>query len=291
MTKSLNTLPEDIMELFNPDVNHEPDEENIQWAMEEFGNLLRTRLKERDNSKKGTLRFSSMGKPDRQVWYAAQEDVEAEPMTAKTYFKFLYGDAIELLVLFLAREAGHSVEDTQREIEVGGVKGHIDAIIDGVVVDVKSASPFSYKKFQENSILENDPFGYVQQLAGYASVLTPGESAAWVAFDKVHGDVCVTPLSQSIIRDFDPGQRIEHLKAVIQQPEPPERCYSDVPDGKSGNRKLDTACSYCAFKNRCWPGLRTFLYSNKPVFLTHVERQPKVPELIEGTIAKPEVTD
>jgi len=32
---------------------------------------------------------------------------------------------------------------------------------------------------------------------------------------------------------------------MVQQPEPPERPFGDVVDGKSGNRKLCTQCSYC----------------------------------------------
>ncbi len=279
-TKSLNTLPADIYSLFDPTKDHTVDEENIEWAAQQFKDLLRTRLKEREPLS-DPLRFSSMGRPDRQIWYMAQADKEPEPIQAKTYFKFLYGDVIELLILFLAREAGHSVERTQEEIEVDGVKGHIDAIIDGTVVDVKSASPYGYKKFETNSVTEDDPFGYVQQLAGYASVLTPGESAAWVAFDKVAGDICVAPLSNSVISDFKPEERIAHLKEVIASPEPPERCYPDEPDGKSGNRKLGTACSYCAWKHECWPGLRTFLYAGKPRFLTHVERVPDVLEITQ----------
>ena len=175
--KTLATLPEDILALFNPEETHEPCEENLEWMATELKNILRTRLAEREQVD-DPLRFSSMGKKDRQIWYMSRPDVEKEPMTDKTYFKFLYGDVIELLVLFLAKESGHTVEDTQREIEVNGVKGHIDAIIDGTVVDVKSASPFSFKKFANNTLTESDPFGYVAQLAGYSSVLTPGESAA-----------------------------------------------------------------------------------------------------------------
>lgn len=276
--KQLDTLPEDIFALFNPEETHEPCEENLDWIAEELKKILRTRLAEREKTNE-PLRFSAFGKKDRQIWYMSRPDVPQEPMTAKTYFKFLYGDVIELLILFLAREAGHTVEDLQREIEVDGVKGHIDAIIDGTVVDVKSASPFSYKKFENNTLIESDPFGYVQQLAGYSSVLTPGESAAWVAFDKVHGDICVTPLSNSVIRDFEPAERIAHLKEVIENDEPPERCYEDVPDGKSGNRKLGLECSYCAFKQTCWPGLRTFLYANGPRYLTHVAKTPDVYEV------------
>ena len=112
MAKQLNTLVEDIFSLFDPNVSHTSDEENIEWVAEEFKNLLRTRLLEREPND-GNLRFSSMGQGDRKVWYKAH--AEPEPMTAKTYFKFLYGDVIELLVLFLAKESGHSVERTQED--------------------------------------------------------------------------------------------------------------------------------------------------------------------------------
>lgn len=281
MTKSLNTLVEDIFGLFDPNHTHTPDEEHLDEVAEQFKNLLRTRLAEREQVD-NPLRFSALGKKDRQIWYMAK-GTKGEDLNAKTYFKFLYGDVIELLILFLAKESGHNVELQQHEIEVEGVKGHIDAIIDGVVVDVKSASPYGFSKFKKNDILGNDPFGYVQQLAGYSSILNPGKEAAWVAFDKVGGDICVTPLSNSIIEDHDPGPRIDHLKEVIQQDEPPERCYDDLPDGKSGNRKLDTPCSYCAYKWTCWPGLRGFAYANGPKYLTHVGKEPDVPEFYENT--------
>ena len=35
------------------------------------------------------------------------------------------------------------------------------------VVDVKSASGFSFKKFQHGTLRDSDPFGYMYQLAGY----------------------------------------------------------------------------------------------------------------------------
>lgn len=199
-------------------------------------------------------------------------------MSPKTYFKFLYGDLIEQIVLFLCKEAGHTVTDEQKEVEVDGVLGHIDAIIDGVVVDVKSASPYSYQKFKNNQIFEDDPFGYIPQISGYANVLTPTEAPAFLAFDKVSGDICLTPVSTSITQQFKPEDRIEHLKEVIKSPTPPPRCYTDEADGKSGNRKLGTGCSYCGFKSECWPGLRTFIYSNGPRYLTHVTRTPDVYE-------------
>lgn len=279
---TITTLVEDIYHLFDPDVPHTPNEANLDEFADNLKEILRARLGQREKND-NPLRFSALGKPDRQIWYDAHPDGTKEGFTAKTYFKFLYGDVIEQLVLFLAKEAGHVVERTQEEIEVDGVKGHIDAIIDGVVVDVKSASPYSYKKFKAQTITEDDPFGYVQQLAGYSETLTPGQGAAWVAFDKVHGDICVSPLSATITREHRPAERIAHLKEVIGNPEPPARCYSDEPDGKSGNRKLPTACSYCSHKWRCWPNLRGFMYASSPRFLTKVVNEPNVPEIKRET--------
>ncbi len=290
LPKTLNTLVEDIYELFNPDKEHEPSEDNLNWFAENLKNMLRVRLAERQPAV-NPLRFSALGKQDRQIYFDTHPDGNEEKMLAKTYFKFLYGDILEHIVLFLAKEAGHVVTLEQAEIEVDGVKGHIDAIIDGVVVDVKSASSFGYKKFKEQTVVENDPFGYTAQLAGYASVLTPGQSAAWIAFDKVSGDMCVSLLSSSIITDYDPIPRIAHLKQVVEQNTPPPLCYDPVPDGKSGNFKLPTPCSYCQHKRRCHPTLRTFFYSSGPRFLTTVAKQPDVPELKVNDVAALELPD
>ena len=78
---------------------------------------------------------------------------------------------------------------------------------------------------------------------------------------------------------FDITDRIEHVQEMVKQPEPPEQCYEPKPDGKSGNMKLDIGCSYCAYKKSCWPGLRAFLYSTGPRFLTEVVNEPKVQEI------------
>lgn len=290
MTKTIDTLVQDIYSLFDPEKTHTPCEDNLDEFAENLKGILRTRLAERE--KVGDpLRFSSLGKPDRQIWYAAHPDGQEEKFSSQTFYKFLYGDVIEQLLLFLAKEAGHTVERAQEEIEVLGIKGHIDAIIDGVVVDVKSASPYGFKKFKDGTIHDDDPFGYIAQLSGYADVLTPNSPAAWLAMDKSSGAICVSKLSSSIIEDNKPAPRIEHLKEVVAQPEPPERCYQPVADGKSGNMKLPTACSYCSFKARCHPGLRTFIYSTGPRYLTTVAETPKVPEVIVGTAEEPEILD
>jgi len=272
----INTLIEDVYSLFDPTKGHVPDEENLEYFAETLKQVLRTRLAERvppDNP----LRFSSLGRKDRQIYLDAKGS-DKEELTAKTYFKFLYGDVIEAMLLFLVKEAGHTVEEQQAEVEVNGVLGHIDAIIDGYVVDVKSASPHGFKKFATGSIFDDDPFGYVQQLSGYASVLTPDKQAYWLSMEKVSGDLCLTPLPTVVINNNKPEPRIEYLKELIQSDTVPNPCYEPVADGKSGNMKLQTGCTYCGHVNTCWPNARVFLYSAGPRWLTQVSKIPDVPE-------------
>lgn len=282
--KSPETIRDDIYHLLHDDTHHVVSEENVEWAGEVFKDLLRHRLTKREEKRgEEILRFSSLGKKDRQLWYDANEPEKAEKLEGKTNFKFLYGDVIEVLLLFLAKEAGHTVEDTQKEIEVDGVKGHIDARIDGVLTDVKSASSYSFDKFKSGSYLFDDPFGYVSQLSGYARV-TGSERAGFLVADKVHGDIEFVELDKEYIQSNPPEERISHLRDVIKQEAPPPRCYDAKPEGKSGNMKLGIGCSYCKHKYNCWSdanngqGLRKFFYSKGPVWLTEVKREPKVGE-------------
>jgi hypothetical protein len=283
-TKDPSSLPEDIYHLLADETDHEVSEENVEWAGEIFKNLLRSRLQKREEKRgEEVLRFSALGKRDRQIWYQANKPEVAEKMPGKQNFKFLYGDVLEVLLLFLAKEAGHTVEDCQKGVECDGVKGSIDARIDGVLVDVKTASSYSFEKFKSGSFVFDDPFGYISQLSGYANALDDRRAGFLVA-DKVHGDICFTELDEAYIEGNHPAPRIERLREVIGSSVPPERCYSDKPEGKSGNRKLDIGCSYCPFKEDCWSdanegaGLRKFFYSRGPVWLTEVKKEPKVDE-------------
>jgi hypothetical protein len=80
-------------------------------------------------------------------------------------------------------------------------------------------------------------------------------------------------------------KRIEYLKGVMEKDTPPDRCYPDVPDGASGNRKLIFNCVYCQHKRTCWSdtnegkGLRVFKYANYNRYLTKVSKEPNVEEV------------
>ncbi len=228
-----------------------------------------------DESHQPSLRLSNAGTPcDRKLWYSINRSDIGERLSASTRFKFLYGDILEHLILFLARASGHIVTDEQRTVEIAGVKGHIDAFIDGHLVDVKSASTYSFAKFASGLQASDDSFGYLGQLGAYASACGVTE-ASFLVVDKTLGNLT---LDTHDFSGYDVVKEIERKKNVVNSPSLPPRGYSDEPDGASGNRKLSTVCSYCSFKESCWPGLRTFSYSGRPKFLTEVRRLPRVQE-------------
>lgn len=223
--------------------------------------------------------MSNIGKGARQLWYTKRYEPETR-FEGHTILKFIIGDITEHLLVLLAKLAGHSVTSLQDEVVLKGIKGHIDADIDGVTVDVKSASTHAFRKFSDGTLAENDAFGYIEQLAGYAKAR--GTSGAFLAMDKTTGELAYLPYSREELDAFDVESRIDYIKEAVDSEVEPERCYPDEKMGESGNRKLGVNCSYCDFKNRCWAdsnngiGLRTFLYSSGPVFLTQVKSEPKV---------------
>lgn len=249
----------------------------------EIAALIKSRLTERlSGPREFTLRMSNIGKGARQLWYDKRYGRE-DDLPPATIFKFIYGDLIESLLLFLARMSGHNVTSRQAEVVVDGIKGHIDADIDGVTVDAKSASTHSFRKFADGSLIDDDPFGYIEQLAGYCEARDT--DGAFLAADKQNGHIAYLKVDrEELKRAVNVQERIAYLKTAVEAEVEPERCYDDEEEGASGNRVLGVNCSYCPHKKRCWSdsnnriGLRTFIYSSGPKFFTKVMREPKVRE-------------
>lgn len=250
----------------------------------DLGASFKKRFEEYAKERKPSLRLSNYGKPLRQLWYEVKGITPDSSLPANAKFKFLYGDLIESLVLLLAHEAGYAVIDQQREVEVDGVKGHIDCIIEGVLVDVKSASTFSFNKFKSGLIRQDDPFGYCLQLSAYSKALG-GLEGAFLVVDKTLGNIHLERFSREELAQYDVSKRIAEDREALAKDIPPERCYEPVPFQKAGNEKLSIGCSYCAWKFSCWKdanngeGLKTYQYSNGPVFLTKVVKEPRVEKL------------
>lgn len=280
MTKTIDTLVPDILGLIDAQQHS-----IIDHARDRFGNDLAGIIASRlfRGTDEPTLRFSNLGSPcERKLWYEINNQSGGDPLPPDARIKFLFGDILEHLLLFLAREAGHTVEGEQETVEINGILGHFDAIIDGVVVDVKSASTYSFNKFKSHELETNDPFGYLDQISAYHYALkndprvTEKNKVAFLAVDKQLGHLCLDVYEP---RKTDYPTLIEYRKSLVAQKNPPPRGFKPEADGKSGNMKLGTFCSYCNHKSTCYPNLRVFAYSSGPRFLTSVERLPDVPEV------------
>ena len=227
--------------------------------------------------REGRMRLSLIGHPERKIWNEVK-NVPKQALSGPTLVKFLYGDILEQLLILLVKTSGHMVTDNQKEVLVNGVTGHQDALVDGVLVDFKSASPHSFKKFKDGTVIDDDPFGYIAQLSAYAYA-NKIKKAGFLAIDKSSGEIVFCPIHEMDM--IDPVGRIAFLNKLIEKDTPPPHCYPPVADGKSGNEKLAIGCAYCDFKKACWPSLRAFDYSNGIRYFTKIVKEPEVPEIKE----------
>lgn len=278
--KSIHTLIPDIYELikkkdgwFNDDLAKDFAAEVGRRLQEQLGAPQRT----------PTLRLSKMGPIcPRHLWNSIHHPELAEALPPQAEIKFSYGHILEALVICLAKAAGHTVTGEQGHVTVDGISGHRDCIIDGCVVDVKSASSLSFQKFKTGAIKNDDPFGYLEQLDGYLvgssddPLVITKDRGYLLAIDKTLGHLV---LYEHHVREQHIRQRVAEHKAIVVQADAPRCTCETVPDGKSGNIKLGTKASYSPFKYVCFPKLRTFRYASGPAYLTTVVRKPDVQEV------------
>lgn len=284
--KTINTLVPDIYELvskkdgwFTPEI------------ATDFSGSISRRLSEQyepsgdgeSNTPRRGLRLSQMGpRCPRALWYSIHHPELAEALPPWAEIKYSYGHILEGLCISLSKAAGHSVTGEQDAVYVDGIKGHRDCVIDGCIVDVKSASSISFNKFKDGSIKDNDSFGYLDQLDGYLvgslqdPFVTVKDKGYLLAIDKTLGHMV---LYEHTIREQSIRARIAAYKDIAARDTPPPCTCETVADGKSGNVKLGFKAAYSSYKFCCFPNLRTFLYASGPVYLTSVVRKPDVVEI------------
>tara|TARA_R110000824_G_scaffold3710_3_gene17643 strand:+ start:82 stop:942 length:861 start_codon:yes stop_codon:yes gene_type:complete len=282
MAKQIATLVEDMESVIYG--NKGWDETIGQAVGSNITQMAQDRFKA-PQKPRGYLSMSGLGSPcSRKLWYKINHTDKAEKLQANTLLKFFYGDMIEELALGIAQQAGHEVVGQQDKMNAHGIKGSRDCVIDGMTVDVKSASPYSFKKFKEGNLRDQDPFGYISQLSSYVyaakddPLVTNKTCGAFLVIDKVNGHICLD--MYDFTEELKTKQKeIEDIKAMVLQKIPPERSFKDEQQSKtSPNMKLGMECSYCEFKKACFPGLRKFVYSYGPQYLTKIKKELKVPE-------------
>lgn len=280
MQPSINTLVPDIYKLIQ-----RKDGWFTNELANDFAGEVARRLQDKFNApeRKPTLRLSKIGPVcPCALWHSIHHPEMAEALPPWAEIKFSYGHILEALVITLAKAAGHEVTGEQDELCVDGIVGHRDCVIDGCLLDVKSCSSRSFIKIRSGDLAMDDSFGYLDQLDGYLvgssndALVREKHKGYILAVDKQLGHVC---LYEHHLRETSIRARISSHKQVVALAEAPACQCGTVPDGKSGNVKLDTKASYNSYKYCCNPKLRTFRYANGPIFLTEVKRKPDVTEV------------
>jgi CRISPR/Cas system-associated exonuclease Cas4 (RecB family) len=280
--KSIDTLVADMQEVIKGEGGWSGTEGSL---LGHNISLMANQRFSKPQEPRGYLSLSSVGTPcKRKLWYKVNTPAEGTPLEASALLKFFYGDMIEELALAIATAAGHDVKGQQSRLNVHGIKGHRDCVIDGMTVDVKSCSPFAFKKFKEGNLRDDDPFGYISQLSSYVyagqddELVTNKTQGAFLAIDKQNGHICLD------VYDFTEELKTKEQEMLAAKElvtgDMPDRQMTAVPQSKSSpNTKLPMMCSYCEFKKQCWPEARKFVYSTGPVYLVDVATEPKVPEV------------
>lgn len=296
--KSINTLVEDIEHVIRTGEGW--TEEISQWFANDVKEKSDEQMRKRSQTQETYLRMSNIGRPDCVLWYMFNRpDIQEKEKDYNVYNIFSFGDMIESWLLALTKAAGHTISSHQAQCEINGIKGSNDAIIDGVMVDVKSASDDNFKKFDRHMLRFNfggvdraeeaDYHGYLPQLAGYVAAnidnpdLLVKTHAAFLVMNKNNGKIVLDLYNIEDEVKKIPAQ-IEHKRNVISGYFP-GRSYEAVPykANSKGHMTLPKPCKWCTYRDDCWDGdVRVFRYTNQWVTLVEpIKDPPKKPELIK----------
>jgi len=237
---------------------------------------------------RGYLSLSSVGSPcKRKTWYRINKTEEAAPHNPQLLGLFFYGDLLETLILALAKAAGHDVQGEQDRLNVHGIKGHRDAVIDGVTIDVKSSSRYGMQKFKGHKLRDDDPYGYISQLSSYVyagkddPLVTEKNKGAFLVVQKDSFELCLDTYDftdEMIHKEKEVSEVIKLVSGDI----PSERLKPIPQSSTSENTKLCFSCAGCEYRKSCWPEARVFQYSGgRKEYLVDIVKMPKVEEIID----------
>jgi hypothetical protein len=232
------------------------------------------------------LRMSNIGRPKCQLWFEKNDSEDKTPLPPHFLMNMIIGDIVEAVFKGLLRAAGISFTDNEKvtlKLEDGTeINGEFDMVLDDAVDDVKSASPWSYQnKFASSAALaDGDSFGYIAQLVGYSRAANKRMGGWWVV-NKANGEFKYVPAED--VDEATVLSEIQDTVSYINNDEPFQRCFEPVSETHyrkpTGNKKLGIGCSFCSYKHKCWPGLKTMpavmSTAKNPPMVDYVELAPE----------------
>lgn len=223
--------------------------------------MLIEKIKEHWNQYKETrgpdngLRASNSGKCARSIAYK-YHGFEGAPLNWRARLVFGLGDMVEKQCVDVMKNYG--LTDMQKEcsVTIDGVeiKGHIDGLFQGLVVDFKSTTTFGFKNAKKGDVGD-----YLHTMHFYMKALGL-KQALLVYYCKEQSDLCEVLVNWD---DTAWAQVEERFRKVLKSTKEnlPAREY-----GPNAKGALPWNCTYCAFTKNCWPNYTlSFSDAGKPV--------------------------
>lgn len=250
LDKASNSELEDIPNL----------DEIVEKAGEDFKAALRRQFTRQQEDFR--LRMSNVGKPTCQLQMAAQ-GVTPKRKPYSFVIQMLIGDAVECITDAVLQIAGINITGSKNQVEldINGtvIQGEDDIEIDNKVYDIKSSAPWTFdNKWMKgyDGLKEDDAFGYIGQLTGYADA--QGKKAGgWIVVNKSDGRLIVVEADTTQEEHDAALDRMRNNVKAITQGDKFERCFTPVEDrwrGKAtGLKVLPKTCEFCDYIGTCWP--------------------------------------
>jgi len=233
----------------------------IAGIKKDIGEALNRQFGKKTKRRKFQLRMSNIGRPSCQLWFEKNQPEKSDPLPTTFVMNMMLGDIVEAVFKGLMKEAKIDFQNSDKvSLDVANTKvsGTYDLVLDDAVDDIKSASDWSYRnKFESfDTLAEEDPFGYVGQLAGYAKALGK-KAGGWWVINKANGSFKYIPASGLDV-DKEVAKLEDNVKTVTLNKfkrcyEPEEETFRGKP---TGNRVLGKTCSFCRYKHSCWENLQ-----------------------------------
>lgn len=191
----------------------EVSDEFARWVGDECAESFK---KQYSPSKTRPLGLSQVGKPAVLLAAAQLGMKPKEHNTLKMQWIFNLGDFFETTCFALMAHYRYEITECQKEIDFYGAKGHIDGVVDGRLVELKTMSGYYWQKFIKE---QDDDRGYLTQLHLYAHCMGVQE-ASWLCLNKFTGELIEVQL------DFDPYY-VRRAKYVLETL-PSVRTFEDI---------------------------------------------------------------
>lgn len=213
-----------------------------------------------------SLRMSNIGHNLRQLHM--QKLFGRQAMSPDTKMRMLHGDIVEALGILIVKSAGIKILEQHKKVvlDVDGFQlpGELDLIVENEdtgepeIIDIKSTS-YARKFVDIVTLAEDDSFGYLPQLFGYAEADKKKAGGFWV-FDKLGGafkSVEVTravydSLKESALKKIK--DTVNHFRNDEEIPPCPGFTKETFYGKETGNYVLSDKCKFCDFKELCHIG-------------------------------------